>query len=88
MRLSMPNHHRMSLIAVDVAADLGIPLCDIMGPKKQRDITTARQLAMHEMHTAGVSKSEIARFFDRDHSTIIDGIRRVAVARKRKGAWA
>jgi len=51
---------------------------DIMGNKRTKNIALARQVAMYMMREIlGYSHLKIAKYFDKDHTTVIYGIRKV-----------
>lgn len=78
IRRIMQAHARplsMERIALDVALEHGITLAELTGPARHRRQAWPRQEAMARMHEAGYSLSQIARFLDRDHTTILHGVR-------------
>jgi chromosomal replication initiation ATPase DnaA len=56
---------------------------DFQGPERHRPIAWARQDFMLSAERAGYSLSEIGRFLNRDHTTVLHGIR---AAKKREAA--
>ena len=65
----------MAEIVNSVAVDSAVPAVDIMGRDKARRIAHARQEVMRRASViAGLTNSEIGRFFRFDHTTIIHGI--------------
>lgn len=64
-------------IAKRVAETCNIPL-DVMRSTKRDALTAhARQLAMFKAHQSGCTLSGIGRYFQRDHTTVLHGVRRV-----------
>ena len=63
-----------------VARHYGLPGSALAGPRRDRHVSAARQLAMHLLHTSlGLSAEEIgAHLGGRDRTTIIYGLRRMA----------
>jgi chromosomal replication initiator protein len=67
----------MHSIALEVARKHGISLDEIRGMCRERDLCAARWEAWVRCKRLGFSSTRIGRFFgDRDHSTILYGIRR------------
>jgi chromosomal replication initiator protein len=51
---------------------------DLLSPSRAPDVTRARHLAMYlTRQLTGLSLADIARSFQRDHSTVLHAIRRV-----------
>ena len=63
-----------------VARYYGLPVAALEGPRRDREASTARQIAMHLLHTLlGLSAEEIgARLGGRERTTILYGLRRTA----------
>jgi chromosomal replication initiator protein len=75
---------RMRAILAEVSAERRIPTSDLLSPSRQHPIAHARQEAMVRMYATGrLSLTQIGNFFDRDHTTVLYGIRQV---QKRAGA--
>lgn len=70
--------HTMREIAARVAARHGTSLADLRGCSTQRSVAKTRHEAFAEIYGLGrYSTTQIGRFFgDRDHTTVIYGIRR------------
>lgn len=70
--------HTMREIASRVAARYGTSLSALQGCSRQRTVSHPRQEAYAEIYSVGrYSTTQIGRFFgDRDHTTVIYGIRR------------
>lgn len=56
----------------------GVGLPELLGPSRLRPIAWARFHAYAELYSRGMTSSEIARVFNREHSTIRHGIKRAA----------
>lgn len=65
----------MATIAEMVAESYGVSLEAMKGPSRTKDITVPRQHAMWSMSEFGHGISAIGRFFSRDHTTALHGIR-------------
>lgn len=65
-----------------VAAYRRLPIMAITGPRRDREASSARQLAMHFLHTLlGASPEEIGAILgNRDRTTILYGLRRASEA--------
>lgn len=59
-----------------VSMEHGVPVSDIRGDRRFRDIVTARQAAMYALATERpeLSYSAIARIFNRDHTTAMHNL--------------
>lgn len=66
---------RMSDIAARVALLHEITVAELRGTSRQVRYAHPRQEAMLIMHEAGYSMPRIGRFFHRDHTTVLHGIR-------------
>jgi chromosomal replication initiator protein len=61
-----------------VCAVMGLTRQDLLSPSRSPRITRARHLAMYmARELSGLSLAQIAREFDRDHSTVLHAVRRV-----------
>lgn len=70
-----PGMRGMIEIAASVAADNGLTLAELRGDIRAFEVSRPRQYAMKLMADAGHSQSAIGRFFGRDHTTVMHGIR-------------
>ncbi|MYA51310.1 MAG: chromosomal replication initiator protein DnaA [Chloroflexi bacterium] len=63
-----------------VARYYGVPVATLEGPRRDREASTARQVAMHLLHTLlGLSAEEIgAKLGGRERTTILYGLRRTS----------
>lgn len=58
-------------IVLDVCAELDIPPHEFFGPKRSRDLTNARLVAVQRLHEAGFSYKAAARLIRRRYSTVM-----------------
>lgn len=66
-------------IAEAVASASGIAVADLLGPKKARKFARPRHAVMYLAHrNTGKSTTQIGRFFNRDHTTVVYAIRAVS----------
>ena len=72
-----PRERTLETIRV-IGERYGIGLADLLGPSRLRPIAWARFHAYAELYSRGMTSSEIARVFNREHSTIRHGIKRAA----------
>ena len=77
----------MANIAHDIALKHGVSYKDMRGSKRTQHQVKSRYEAMYVMRQAGFSVSEIGRFFNRDHTTVMHGLN-VHKARKARIAPA
>lgn len=63
-----------------------ISVKDIMGKSRKAPITQARHLVWFVARQQGMTLQQIARAFDRDHTTILHGIQREEAARRTEEA--
>jgi chromosomal replication initiator protein len=62
-----------------VASVLGVPREELLSPRRTPRVARARQLAMYlSRELTALSLAQIAREFDRDHSTVLHAIRSVS----------
>lgn len=68
----------VQIIVEAVANVYGCPVDDIMGRDRHRTLAEARQVAIYLVRSVyGSSLHELARHFDRDHTTVIAACRAV-----------
>lgn len=76
------EHSQLSTesITAAVARYYGLPLSALEGPRRDKEASAARQIAMHLLHTLlGLSAEEVgATLGGRDRATILYGLRRTA----------
>lgn len=70
-----PDRQSMREIVAAVAQANGLTVADLMGRSREGPIAWPRQRAYMLCAAQGVPIGRIARYFDRDHSTILQGIR-------------
>jgi chromosomal replication initiator protein len=56
---------------------INIPVLEILGKTRKMEIVTARQVYWLYLNRNKIGISEIGRMFNKDHSTVLSGIRRV-----------
>ena len=61
--------------ALDIALKYELTYEELIGPKRHQRQAQPRQEAMFKMKSAGYSHAEIGRFFGRDHTTVMHGVR-------------
>lgn len=69
------HRRRLLVLAVEVSRAYGLTVEDFKSPTRVRDVSWPRQEFMLAAHRAGYSLGQIARFLNRDHTTILHGIR-------------
>ena len=74
---------RLLALAIHRARQNGVSLDDLQGPSRVRAISWPRQDFMLAARELGFSLTEIGRFLNRDHTTILKGVR---AAEKRRTA--
>lgn len=74
-----PRYHAFTGLEVisKVARMHGFTAADLIGPSRARSLCLVRWRAMKELHNRGRSHSMIGRLFNRDHSSVINGLRRL-----------
>lgn len=77
LRIMQAHEHPVSMrrIAIDVAMKHQITIEELTGPKRHHRQAHPRQEAMFRMKRSGYSHSAIGRFFGRDHTTVMHGVR-------------
>jgi chromosomal replication initiation ATPase DnaA len=58
------------------AADAGMTLNEIRGPRRDRAAYHARQVAYAACREAGFTLGQIAKYVNRDHTTVLNGLQR------------
>ena len=58
------------------AAEAGMTLNEIRGPRRDRVACLARQVAYAACRDAGFSPGQIGKFVNRDHTTVLNGLKR------------
>lgn len=59
-----------------VAAEYGLARADLTGPSRLPHICAARWEAMRRMRAKRLSTSSIGRLLNRNHATVVHGLRR------------
>ena len=77
------NVPKMRRILAEVATEAGLTIDEIKSRTRKRDIVRPRQLSWIKMREAGFTFHQIANFFDMDHSTIVDGVKRIKAERRK-----
>ena len=78
MPVREPAAERLERIQKAVCDVLHLSLADMRSPRRAPNLVRGRQLAMYvARNQTDLSLAEIARGFDRDHSTVLHSIRRV-----------
>ncbi|MBO5109147.1 MAG: chromosomal replication initiator protein DnaA [Clostridia bacterium] len=78
------DEEKMDRIIATVAKKYGISTSDIMGTKRNKEISFPRHVAIYiARKTTGLSLPQIGKFFSRDHSTILSSINAIETELKR-----
>lgn len=73
----------LTQLTARVSAMSGYTEASLLGPGRERDLCWSRFGLMYAMKEgAGCSLSEIGRFMNRDHTTVIHGIKRAKLLRE------
>lgn len=67
----------LSRIAGEVSEVSGVSIDEMKGRSRNKHTVSARQLCYWQGRKAGLSLPEIGRFFNRDHTTVLSGIRKL-----------
>lgn len=70
-----PRKRMIREIAVDVCRGHGIPLSQVLSESRVRRIARVRQEIMWRSYEAGHSLPKIGRVLNRDHTTVLWGVR-------------
>ncbi len=62
-------------VAIRVSEATGVPLDDLLGRKRHKSIASARRELYHALRWRGMSLPEIGSLLERDHTTILSGLR-------------
>ena len=79
--INMRHRDSVREISFAVAAETTIPMAAIYGPSKLRYVVQARQLVMYLAHKSGISYPVIGRALNRDHTTIMHGVKAEKIRR-------
>jgi len=73
----IPLRVSMKTVVAEISEMYGVTVADLHGPSRTRAISMARQHAMFVMaDQPHLSLPMIGKFFDRDHTTVLHGVRR------------
>jgi chromosomal replication initiator protein len=68
-----------NLAEIDAIAELhGYTLADILGKRKQKPLVEVRRKCVVRLRSFGYSTTEIGRIMNRDHSTIVHALQKMA----------
>ncbi len=74
----------MERITSRVAMEYKVRPAEMRGPDRHKQFVEARWVAWAEMVDRGYSYPQIGRFFGRDHSTVMHGVRRAREMKERE----
>jgi chromosomal replication initiator protein len=75
------NYPKADGIILMVAIHTGIPYDAIKGSDKHRSVVRARQVAMSAVRARlGLSYPELGMVFGKDHTTVMNGVKRVRMS--------
>ena len=78
------DEEKMDRIVAAVAKKYGISTSDIMGTKRNKEISFPRHVSIYiARKTTGLSLPQIGKFFSRDHTTVMSSINAVETELKR-----
>lgn len=63
-------------LVAQIARTHGLTAADLIGPSKVRSVCIVRWRAMKALRDKGRSLSSIGRILNRDHTTVLHGLRR------------
>ena len=72
-----PREHSTCLLCI-LAMKRGCTLTQVLGRSREQNIANVRQRMMHRLWCDGWAKSDIARLFRRDHTTVGYAIRKLS----------
>lgn len=64
-------------LVAQIARTHGLTAADLIGPSRVKSVCLARWRAMKALRDKGSSLASIGRTFNRDHSTVSNGLRRL-----------
>ena len=67
---------RVHLYACIAAANHGVTIAQVMGSGRQRPLVSARRELWKRLHRDGYSVTQIGRETNRDHTTVLHGLKR------------
>ena len=74
--ISARHNDRVKEIALAVAAETSLPISAIYGPSRVKHIVLARQMVMYLANLDGLSYLAIGKAMNRDHTTVMDAVKR------------
>jgi chromosomal replication initiator protein len=75
------------VILTTTASYFGLTRADLVGKSRSRPLTTARHVAMYlTRECTGLSLLKIGELFDRDHTTVMHGLKKVEALMKERGS--
>lgn len=87
--MAVPPHGKAKLIVAGVARKHLVSVKDVFGPSRYKEHVAARHEAFWEIKAQLLwSLPQIGRFFRRDHTTVLHGIRKHQMLRDREGRRA
>lgn len=72
-----PVRDRVALLVDIVAERTGVDASMVWGDGRMRKIAFARQVTMFVAYRSGLSSVQIARRFNRDHTTVMHAVRKI-----------
>lgn len=72
-----PGPRKLRVAKYVVAEVYKVAIDDLDGSRGEAELCLARHVAWWIANSLGVNKSQIGRFSNRDHTTVINGIKRV-----------
>lgn len=73
--INMRTNDRVKEIALAVCAETSIPISAIYGRNRKANVAEARWIIMRIAYDQGMSYEQIGRALNRDHTTVIYGIK-------------
>lgn len=67
---------RLLLAVSEIADRHEVELHEVLGLTRRRNVVNARHEAMSALHDQGMTYPQIGRFFGRDHTTVMHGVKR------------
>jgi chromosomal replication initiation ATPase DnaA len=74
--IALGNRDLIHSIALQVSKKCDVPLQAIYGKSVAKPIVAARHLVMYLAHMAGLSYPAIGKAMKRDHTTVMDAVKR------------
>jgi 5-methylcytosine-specific restriction endonuclease McrA len=65
-------------LAEEASREAGCTMSEMMGPSRRQPVAGCRQAAMRAGLDAGFSSVEVARYFNRDHTTVLHAAKRLS----------